>query len=570
MSNIFNLLYFCRKIFFPFNNNKLQIFLLFLIFFIISILDLIGLILLPIFFSSIFSYEYSSLSMPFNYFNNLENINLIIYFLFISLLIRIFVSIFSNYFIIKTVQNIANYLRVKIFIGYFNIPLDKYSKIKISDKILNIQKYIDDYTVLLNSFLRICSDLIISSSIIIFLLIQNFNFVFLTIIFFTIFFYLYYRYFVTKTLVYGEVRNTSTSNIISISKTIFDNFKEIKSLYLSSFFINIFKSNSKKINHIEIKSGMITTSPKYIFETIFLIVLLIIFIFFSLLNQDIQENSTFLISGAFAASKIIPMINQFIASLANIFNRKNSLDLLLIEWNNDYYVSKNKTKTALIKNFEKIELKNLYYKNENEELFINSNISFKSNTIVGIFGPSGSGKTTLIDILLGYRKPQSGELLINNVTVDLESDHINKLSSYTSRIPLLINKSIVENICFNETLTKSDLDKFISSLKRVNFYDFIQKLPHNYNYLVEENGKNFSEGQKQRLSIARALYFDKRIMIFDEATSSLDQVSEREIFNKIKNNLSNKIIIIISHNMKLKDLCNEVYSIKDKKIIKVK
>ncbi len=568
MINIFNLFNFCKKIFFPFN-NKFQIFLLFLIFFTISILDLIGLILLPIFFSSIFSYEYSGSAMPFNYFNNLQNMNFIIYFLFISLIIRIFVSIFSNYFIIRTVQNIANYLRVKIFISYFNIPLDKYSKIKISDKILNIQKYIDDYTVLLNSFLRICSDLIISSTIIIFLLIQNFNFVFLTIIFFIIFFYLYYKNFITKTLVYGKVRNFSTSNIIGISKTIFDNFKEIKSLYLSSFFTNIFKSNSNKINEIEIKSAMITTSPKYIFESFFLIALLILFIFFSILNQDIKEYSTFLISVAFAASKIIPMINQFIASLSNIFNRKNSLDLLTLDWNKNYNISKSHSK-LLNNNFDKIEIKNLYYENENEKLFNNLNISFKSNSIVGIFGPSGTGKTTLVDILLGYRKPQSGELLIDNFPVGYENHNINKWSSYTSRIPLLINKSIVENISFKETLNESDLDKIINSLKSVNFYDFIQKLPHNYNYVVEENGKNFSEGQKQRLGIARALYFDKRIMIFDEATSSLDQESEREIFQQIKKNLNNKIIIIISHNMKLIDLCNEAYSIKDKKIIKVK
>lgn len=570
MLKIFNLFNFCKKIFFPFHNKKIQIFLLFSLFFLISSLDLIGIMLLPIFFASIFSYEYSSSSMPLNFFNNFQNINLIIYILFISLIIRIVISIFSNYFIIRTVHNIANYLRTKIFIGYFNIPLDQYTKIKISDKILNIQKYIDDYTVLLNSFLRICSDLIISLLIISYLLIQNFSFVVLSIIFFVIFFYLYYKFFVTKTLIYGQIRNFSTSNLISISKTIFDNFKEIKSLFLSNFFINIFKSNSKKINNIEIKSSMITTSPKYIFESFFLISLLLIFIFFSLLNLDVQKYSTFLISGAFAASKIIPMINQFIASLANIFNRKNSLDLLILDWRKNIYIGKSQEISTYYENFEKIELKNFYYENENEELFINSNISFKSNSIVGIFGPSGTGKTTLIDILLGYRKPKSGDLLIDNKTVDYESNYLNKYSSYTSRIPLLINQSILKNISFEENLNDNDFDKFVTSLKSVNFHEFIKKLPLNYNYLVEENGKNFSEGQKQRLSIARALYFDKRIMIFDESTSSLDQESERNIFQKIKNNLNNKIIIIISHNMKLKELCNYAYLIKEKKIIKVK
>ncbi len=566
MLSLFN---FSSKIFFPFLNNKLQIIILFSLFIIISILDLIGLMLLPIFFANIFSYDYSTPSMPFNFFNNFDNSTIIMSILFISLIIRIFFSIFSNYFIIKTVQDIANFLRTRIFIGYFNIPLSQYSKIKISDKILNVQKYIDDYTVLLNSFLRICSDIIISSLIIIFLLIQNFKFVSLTIIIFIIFFYIYYKYFVIKTLSYGKIRNFSTSNLISISKTIFDNFKEIKSLYLSDFFINVFKTNSKKINRIEIKSAMITTSPKYIFETIFIIGLLAIFILFSLLNQNIEEYSTLLISGAFAASKIIPMINQFIASLANIFNRKNSLDLLILDWNNNKKFSINQTLQSN-NDFDKIEFNNICYENENEKIFVNSNISFKSNSIIGIFGLSGVGKTTLMDILLGYRFPKSGELYIDGSLYPFGTDKINKFSSYSSRIPLLINSSIIENISFKKTLNDVELNKIINSLKSAGFYDFIQKLPLSYEYLVEENGRNFSEGQKQRLSIARALYFDKKIMIFDEATSSLDQASEKRIYLDIKKNLNNKIIIIISHNIKLKEICNEAFEIKDKKIFKIK
>ena len=84
------------------------------------------------------------------------------------------------------------------------------------------------------------------------------------------------------------------------------------------------------------------------------------------------------------------MVNQFIASLANIFNRKNSLDLLILDWSKNIYRAKSQEISTYNENFEKIEFKNLYYKNENEELFINSNISFKSNSIVGIFGPSGT------------------------------------------------------------------------------------------------------------------------------------------------------------------------------------
>jgi len=560
----FNL--FLKKLFYAFKNNKFQIFFLFFLFLLISLLDLIGLSLLPIFFSEIFTISDELNYLPFNIDFKLNN-NFFIYFLFIALILRTIIAIFSNYVIIRTVNSKANYIRATLFHGYFTFNVVDNTKNKLSDKILNIEKYVDDYMTILNSFFRISNDVVISVVILIFLFIQNFYITFFSTIFFIIILLFYYKLFLTKNILYGRKKNLSLSSLITIVTNVFQNIKEVKSYFLKNYFTNTFSKHSSNIKSLNIKSTMITTSPKYIFESIILFSLFIMFIIFYILNIDVVTFIPFIIMIMYAATKILPMVNQFIASSSNILNRLNSLDLIYNDLIFNEKINSNKQSIKYF-NFDDITLKKINYKNSDGIIFDNCEFSFKKNQVIGLFGPSGSGKTTLIDILLGYIELDNIDLTINQNNKQISFDDINNISSYTSSKPLLINSTIFDNITFGKIDT-SKHEEINSILEIVEFKNYINSLSNKLFANVEENGKNFSDGQKQRIAIARSLFFNKKIIILDEALSLLDEISQHNIIKNIKKNLINQSLIIISHNLEIKKYCDINYEIKNKKIIKL-
>jgi len=529
-------------------------------------LDLIGLSLLPLFFNEIFTISDELNYLPFDIDFKLNN-NFFIYFLFIALILRTIIAIFSNYVIISTVNSKAHYIRVTLFQGYFTFNVVDNTKNKLSDKILNIEKYVDDYMTILNSFFRISNDVVISVVILIFLFIQNFYITFFSTIFFIIILLFYYKLFLTKNILYGRKKNLSLSSLITIVTNVFQNIKEVKSYFLKNYFTNTFSKHSSNIKSLNIKSTMITTSPKYIFESIILFSLFIMFIIFYILNIDVVTFIPFIIMIMYAATKILPMVNQFIASSSNILNRLNSLDLIYNDLIFNEKINSNKQSIKYF-NFDDITLKKINYKNSDGIIFDNCEFSFKKNQVIGLFGPSGSGKTTLIDILLGYIELDNIDLTINQNNKQISFDDINNISSYTSSKPLLINSTIFDNITFGKIDT-SKHEEINSILEIVEFKNYINSLSNKLFANVEENGKNFSDGQKQRIAIARSLFFNKKIIILDEALSLLDEISQHNIIKNIKKNLINQSLIIISHNLEIKKYCDINYEIKNKKIIKL-
>ena len=132
----------------------------------------------------------------------------------------------------------------------------------------------------------------------------------------------------------------------------------------------------------------------------------------------------------------------------------------------------------------------------------------------------------------------------------------------------LIYDNIRKNIAFGISDEKINEHKIVNSLKIAQMYDFVMNLPNNTDTIVGENGAQLSGGQIQRLGIARAVYNDPDILIFDEPTSSLDQETEKNFIEEIKKFKSNKTIIIISHREEPLNFCDEIYKLENNKFIK--
>lgn len=191
---------------------------------------------------------------------------------------------------------------------------------------------------------------------------------------------------------------------------------------------------------------------------------------------------------------------------------------------------------------------NFFYDDPSKIILNNINMVIPAKSHVAIVGKSGSGKSTLAKLLLGVMPPKQGKIYIAKKEITNVSEQaINKVISAVMQEPQFFNISIAENLrLVQKDASTAELDRVC---RQANIYDFIQTLPDGYNTVIGERGVKLSGGQRQRLAIARVLLADPDIIIFDEATSSLDNENEKEIVKVIQSISQNKTIITIAHRL---------------------
>ncbi|ELC8405562.1 bacteriocin ABC transporter ATPase [Clostridium perfringens] len=207
----------------------------------------------------------------------------------------------------------------------------------------------------------------------------------------------------------------------------------------------------------------------------------------------------------------------------------------------------------------KIEFKNVDFRYGTRQLILkNINMTINKGERVALVGESGSGKTTIAKLLLNFYQCEKGEIIVNDYNLlDVNVEALRDKIAYISQETFLFNGTILENLMLgNPYLTYEEI---IEACKKAQIHDFINSLPLRYNTLVEENGSNFSGGQKQRLSIARAILRKPEILIMDEATSNLDSITEKAIEKTIHEFSEGIITIIIAHRLSTIMRCDNIY-----------
>lgn len=207
----------------------------------------------------------------------------------------------------------------------------------------------------------------------------------------------------------------------------------------------------------------------------------------------------------------------------------------------------------------KIEFKNVDFRYGTRQLILkNINMTINKGERVALVGESGSGKTTIAKLLLNFYQCEKGKIIVNDYNLlDVNVEALRDKIAYISQETFLFNGTILENLMLgNPYLTYEEI---IEACKKAQIHDFINSLPLRYNTLVEENGSNFSGGQKQRLSIARAILRKPEILIMDEATSNLDSITEKAIEKTIHEFSEGMITIIIAHRLSTIMRCDNIY-----------
>jgi len=213
-----------------------------------------------------------------------------------------------------------------------------------------------------------------------------------------------------------------------------------------------------------------------------------------------------------------------------------------------------------------IELKNVWFKYEEE--WVLKNISFKAKVgdIIALVGPSGAGKTTLVNLLPRFYDIQQGQILIDGqdirrITMSSLRDKIALVTQQT----ILFNDTVKYNISYGKA--EKDEQKIIAAANAANAHHFIQNFPQGYNTIIGEQGVKLSGGEKQRITIARAIFKNAPILILDEATSSLDSESELEVQNALENLMQNRTTFVIAHRLSTIKKANKIVVLTNGEIV---
>lgn len=212
--------------------------------------------------------------------------------------------------------------------------------------------------------------------------------------------------------------------------------------------------------------------------------------------------------------------------------------------------------------FKTIEARGIDFAYDDEQILKNCSFSIERGKITAITGESGSGKSTLFKIMLGLYEPQKGSIAING-DIPLNSS-TRGLFAYVPQGNMVLSGTLRENITLWDSSVSEE--EVIRAAKTAVIYDFIETLPNGLDTVVSERGSGLSEGQIQRIAIARALLYDAPILLFDESTSALDEATETQLLKNIKA-LPDKTVIFITHRGTSISVCDHVIHVEDKQFV---
>ncbi len=509
-----------------------------------------------------------------------NNISFVL-FLFSSITILFVLKNFFFYIISKkqiTVAfNLACRLSIEKYYSYFKKPYSFHSDNNTAVLLRNFTQIpfeLINYMIL--PFIALVNELFILILIISIIIFYD-PLLFWSLILFTAPFLLVYNKIYKKKLrEISERRDAESAYMFKLGLQSMEAFREITIFNKVNYFKPLFKKTVDKYSKSVSETFLMNSfSPKFV-ETVAVLAIFSIFISGYLLNKDLAVLAQFLIIFAIAAFRLIPSMNKIILTSNYIktntyifqhFDKNMEVEELTRDSNKR---SKNENTSAL-EFKENLVIKDLAFSFENNtaNVLTNLNLTIQKGQTIGIIGTSGAGKTTLLNILLRLFQESSGGIFVDNIKID-KSNLFDwyKLVSYVPQNITLLDGSISENIAFGIPVNEIDNNLLDQVIVQSQLEQFVNLLPEGSQTQIGEKGIKISGGQRQRIGIARALYHGGQILIFDEATSSLDTETEEMLTESI-NNISHKelTIIIVAHRIQTLKYCDVIYKLEEGRLI---
>ena len=373
----------------------------------------------------------------------------------------------------------------------------------------------------------------------------------------------YYKVFSPVLRYWGEMNFKLEQDMVKWITQTFDSIRDVKIMGVHEYLGNIMLDIGKQKYRYECFAKTSIQIPRLLIETTVIIGLLGVVVLLKTTSQSSTDLLYALGIFGMASLRLMPSLNRFLTSAAEL--RKNAAYISTIfqvfcgkVGNIPPKTPRPASNSMVIKESIKLENVSYRYPEGNIPALKSITIDLKKGQRVGFVGLSGAGKSTLMDIILGLLSPQSGQLLVDGKDV---SDNLSAWQAAIGFVPqnsLLLDDTIRRNIAFGVKDDDIDDDQIFRVLKLVNLDDFVNELPRSISTVVGEKGARVSGGQRQRIAIARALYNNPQVLIFDEATSSLDNVTDQKITHAINSISKEKTILIVAHRLSTVRYCDKL------------
>lgn len=518
-----------------------------------------------------------------NYFIEIQNFfeirtaeNLVFMFILGALLfffLSILISYIINFFIFRFSYKFNLEFGKKLVFSYLESDISLIDQNTSSQIINKITHETSKLCEMLGCFIQILSKLIFLIVIIAFLTTYNLK-LFLILSAIVLFYFLIFKFLKKYILSFADQLSLSQNKIINLSSNIIEAFKEIQSLGIKHKIYKEYSIYKKKYEKIFFLNTLFSTFPKVLLE---LIIILLIFIFTLIMyfKHDLSTFKEYFFEISFIFVLIV-RLNPVANTLYANFHAINKFSNVIRIFSKDLINKTNLNKTEILKKnkslnsgIAQIVIKKLDFSYKNStKILSNINLTLKKGKFYGIIGESGSGKSTLANIIANYIKSPSISSKINYYDIKRKKISENNLTDKTlllSQKTFLFNTSLKENITLKDKTTINEDHKFLKVLKIADLDEFSNKQNKKFK---GEIYYNFSGGEIQRISIARALFQEKELIIFDESLSNLNHSKQIKIIKEIKKLKTNKIIIMITHDIHLIKYFDKVFKISKGKLLK--
>ena len=362
----------------------------------------------------------------------------------------------------------------------------------------------------------------------------------------------------------NEIRYTAVSEA-------FGAVKEIKVGSLENFYIKRFSSSSKILAQNQAYSQTIASIPRFALEALGFGGLLFVILYLMSSGGTLSSVLPIIALYAFAGYRLMPAIQKIYSSISQLRFAGPALDDLYNDIKSLIRSTEKNQDQNVLQLKEMISLKQVHYSypNTSRTALKNININIPVRTTVGFVGATGSGKTTTADIILGLFQPQKGVLEVDGKIISNQNNRSwQRNIGYVPQHIYLADDTILSNIAFGIDIKEINKEAVIRAAKIANLHNFVMnELPKNYKTEVGERGIRLSGGQQQRVGIARALYHNPQVLVLDEATSSLDNQTEKVVMDAI-NNLSKDItIILIAHRLNTVKKCDTIFQFEKGEVV---
>ena len=377
------------------------------------------------------------------------------------------------------------------------------------------------------------------------------------------------KFLIKKQRQYSKKVKEMSSQLMSFEVETFYNFDTIKSFGIAPYYSKKLRWWQGKFKDVSLDYNMFSIKSNILMSVIGMAVQFAAFgyclfrlwthsITYGTMTLFLQQRSN--LSGAF--SSLVSIIPAFLNSSVSAHRIRE-----LVELPREVHIPESSELDKLAEDGFTVQMQDVDFAYvEGKQVITDSAFTAKPGEIVALVGPSGEGKTTMIRLILGLVCPQEGRALIRGsdgreVTMNAETRH---LFAYVPQGNTILSGTIAENL---RTVKEDASDEeIIQALKIACAWDFVEKMPDTINARLGERGRGLSEGQAQRIAIARAVLRDAPVLLLDEATSALDVTTERRVLRNIVTQKPNKTCIVTTHRPSVLNLCQRVYRVVDTKV----